>query len=115
MKKTIAILIICLSIAACGGSSKPSRSSINEHYTKVIAQYLDTFGPTLKYRFAKCATDRTYDQMSPEGLKKILTRDKWQSLLTNQGMSQEDTKALDQAVQCIDQLELEKLAGQNQK
>ena len=106
MKKISTLLMVpalAVSLAACGGSSKPSKADVEASLTELFSTGAEQLPDEQKEQMstmASCTAEKIHETMSAEGLQLIADGD-----FENQpedAMSEEDQKALqDGMMECL--------------
>ena len=108
MKKISTLLMVpalAVSLAACGGSSKPSKADVEASLTELFSTGAEQLPDEQKEQMstmASCTAEKIHETMSAEGLQRIADGD-----FENQpedAMTEEDQKALENAMMaCLEE------------
>ena len=103
MKKISTLLMVpalAVSLAACGGSSKPSKANVEagfkELFTMGAGGELSAEDKEQTDKLSSCITDKTHETMSAEGLQLIADAD-FENQSTG-AITEDDQKALQDAM-----------------
>ncbi|MFT3943308.1 MAG: hypothetical protein QM705_05725 [Ancrocorticia sp.] len=115
MKKISTLLMVpalAVSLAACGGSSKPSKTDVEAGYQELFelsgGGELSAEDKEQTDILAACIADKTHETMSAEGLL-LVTKGDFEN--QEEAMTEEDQKALEEAMMTCLQEAFPELSG----